>query len=171
MSVFKRGNIWWYRFQWDGVEVRESSGVSNRRTAEKMESAHKNRLALGEVGIREKVKIPTLREFAEKDFRPFIRQHCADKPRTLTYYEGGLTSLLAVPALANAPMDTIRQEQITAFVSGLREKGFEVSSMNRKLDPFPGPSDSAHIFPPCTSTICFASARPSPVPSMSGCSF
>ena len=134
MSVFKRGNIWWYRFQWNGEEVRESSKVTNRRTAEKMESAHKNRLALGEVGIREKVRVPTLKEFAERDFRPFIRQHCADKPRTLTYYEGGLASLLAVPALANAPMDAIRQEQITAFVSGLREKGFEVSSMNRKLE-------------------------------------
>lgn len=54
------------------------------------------------------------------DFRPFIRQDCAEKPRTLAYYENGIQSLLAAPPLANAPMDSIRQEQITAFVSGLR---------------------------------------------------
>ncbi len=134
MAVYKRGNMWWYRFVWNGDEIRQSSKQTNKRTAEKMEAAHKNRLALGEVGIRERVKIPALKQFAEKDFRPFIRQHCADKPRTLAYYEGGLASLLAVPTLANAPIDAIRQEQITAFVSVLREKGFEVSSMNRKLE-------------------------------------
>lgn len=99
-----------------------------------MEAAHKNRLALGEVGIRVKGAVPTLKEFAEKDFRPFILQHCADKPSTITYYESGLRTLLAFPALANAPMDTIRQEQITALVSALREKDFEVAYMNRKLE-------------------------------------
>jgi len=36
-----------------------------------MESAHRTRLANGEVGIREKKPVPTLAEFIEKRFEPW----------------------------------------------------------------------------------------------------
>ncbi len=136
MSVYKRkgGEIWWFRIKWDGKDIRESTRTTNKRAAEQIEAARRVALAKGEVGLRKKAKVPTLREFAEKDFRPFIKQHCAEKPRTIAYYEGGLNALLEFQSLANAPMDSIRQEQVTSFVSSLRAEGFEVSSMNRKLE-------------------------------------
>lgn len=136
MSVYKQKGRrnWWYKFAWNALLIRESTKQTNKRVAEQMESAHKTALAKGEVGIRDKVKIPTLKEFAERDFRPFIRQHCAEKPRTLAYYENGIQSLLAAPTLAGSPMDAISQEQITGFVAWLRGHGFEVSTMNRKLE-------------------------------------
>jgi len=134
MSVYKRGGVWWYRFRWNNEEVRESSKQTNKRVAEQMQNAHKTALAKGEVGIREKAKVPTLKEFAENEFRPFVAQRCADKPRTLAYYEGGIQSLLEFPALANATLDAIRQEQISSFIAKLRESGYAVSSTNRKLE-------------------------------------
>ena len=53
MAVFKRGKIWWYKFNWNGEPIRESTKQSNKRVAEQMEAAHRTSLAKGEVGIRD----------------------------------------------------------------------------------------------------------------------
>lgn len=46
MSIYKRGgDIYWYKFQWDGKTVRESTRQTNDKTARSMESTHKARLA------------------------------------------------------------------------------------------------------------------------------
>ena len=34
MAVYKRGNVWWYKFTWNGEAIRESSKQSNKRIAE-----------------------------------------------------------------------------------------------------------------------------------------
>src|SRR5215831_18487715 len=54
MSIYKRGDVYWYKFMWQGRLVRESTKQGNDKTARKMEAAHRTRLAEGPVGIREK---------------------------------------------------------------------------------------------------------------------
>lgn len=33
MSLYRRGNVWWYKFNFQGVTVRESSGLTNKEAA------------------------------------------------------------------------------------------------------------------------------------------
>lgn len=54
MGLYKRGDIYWYRFVWTGELIRESTRQTNKRVAQQMEAAHRASLAKGEVGIREK---------------------------------------------------------------------------------------------------------------------
>ena len=54
MSIYKRGNVYWYKFMWQGKLVRESTKQRNDKVARQMEAAHRTSLAKGEVGIREK---------------------------------------------------------------------------------------------------------------------
>ena len=61
MSIFKRGRIYWYKFMWKGEMFRESTRQTNQNIARSMESAHRTSLAKGEVGIRDKKLIPTLK--------------------------------------------------------------------------------------------------------------
>ena len=68
MAVYKRGKIWWYKFNWNGETVRESTKQTNKRVAEQMEAAHKTSLAKGEVGIRDRKPVPTVAEFSERRF-------------------------------------------------------------------------------------------------------
>jgi len=89
VAVYKRGRVWWYRFVWNGESIRESTKQTNKRVAEQIEAAHKTSLAKGEVGIREKKPVPTLREFAERDFLPFTESRFQNKPKTLEYYKNG----------------------------------------------------------------------------------
>jgi hypothetical protein len=38
MAGHKRGQIWWYKFNWNGESIRESTKQSNKRTAEQVEA-------------------------------------------------------------------------------------------------------------------------------------
>jgi hypothetical protein len=51
MSIYKRGEVYWYKFMWQGKLVRESTKRGNDKVARQMEAAHKTSLAKGEVGI------------------------------------------------------------------------------------------------------------------------
>ena len=37
MAVYRRGKIWWYKFNWNGESVRESTKQTNKRVAEQIE--------------------------------------------------------------------------------------------------------------------------------------
>ena len=134
MAVYRRGKIWWYKFNWYGELIRESTKQSNKRTSEQMEAAHKASLAKGEVGIRDRKPAPTLKDFAEQDFKPYIESRFQDKPKTLEYYRTGLKNLIAYAPLAGCALDAITVERISGFVAKRREAGLEVSSINRQLE-------------------------------------
>lgn len=110
MAVYKRGGVWWYKFQWNGESIRESTKTSNKRVAEQMEAAHKTSLAKGEVGIREKKSVPTLKQFAP-EFERAIENQCAEKPRTVEFYKCYLRKLLNSP-LAAKTLDAIDEGAI-----------------------------------------------------------
>jgi len=133
MAVYKRGNVWWYRFTWNGKAIRESTKQTNKRVAEQIEAAHKTSLAKGEVGIRQKKRTPTVAEFAEKDFLPHVRSRFADKRSTLAYYGIQVGHLIAYPPLATAPIDSVTPDIISGFVDKCRAAEYEVSSINRAL--------------------------------------
>ena len=135
MAVYKqpKSKNWWYKFNWNGVPIRESTKQSNKRVAEQMEAAHKTALAKGEVGIRERKVVPTLREFAEKDFLPYVRSTFAAKRKTKEYYEYGVKSLLADDKLAGEKLDAITSEKVAGYVAKRQEAGLQVSSINREL--------------------------------------
>src|SRR5215813_12013278 len=97
MAVYKqpKSKNWWYKFNWNGEPIRESTKQTNKRVAEQMEAAHKTSFAKGEVGIRDRKPAPTLKDFAEKDFLPFVRSTFSAKPKTRSFYENGVKSLLS----------------------------------------------------------------------------
>ena len=113
--------------------IRESTKQTNKRAAEQIETAHKTSLAMGEVGIRERKKIPTLRDFATNDFLPYVRSTFVAKVKTKAYYEYGVKSLLAYDKLATEPVDAITSEKVAGYVAKRREAGLQIASINRDL--------------------------------------
>src|SRR2546427_9570635 len=71
--------VYWYKFMWQGKLIRESTKQGNDRVARQMEAAHRTALAKGEVGIRERKPAPTLAEFVEQRFEPWIKSTTAPK--------------------------------------------------------------------------------------------
>src|SRR5690242_18836606 len=135
MAVYKqqKSKNWWYKFTWNGRAIRESTKQTNKRVAETMEAAHRTALAMGEVGIRERKPVPTLRAFAECDFLPYVRSTFKSKMKTKFYYENGVKSLLADPKLAGESLDAITSEKVAGYVAKRQKDNLQVASINREL--------------------------------------
>ncbi|MCC6486387.1 MAG: tyrosine-type recombinase/integrase [Candidatus Hydrogenedentes bacterium] len=133
MSVYRRGRVWWYKFNWNGEPIRESTKQSNKRTAEKMEATHKASLAKGEVGIRDRVPVPTLKDFAGRHFLPHVLGHFVEKPKTIEYYSTQVRHLTSYEPLAGTALDSVTPGIVAGFVSKQRDTGYQVSSINRAL--------------------------------------
>jgi len=131
MSVYKRGDTWWYRFQWQGRLTRNSTRVGNKRDAEQIEAAERTRLAKGEVGIKQKPKSPTLAEFAPK-FTAAIETICAEKMATVNFYKEKLRRLLADQKLSSLRLDAIDE----AVIDGYKQRRTrQLSRYERPLSP------------------------------------
>jgi integrase len=136
-----KSKYWWYKFTWNTKQIRKSTKQTNKRVAEQMEAAHRTGLAKGEVGIKEKKPVPTLKEFAEQDFLPFVRSTSKEKPNTVRFYENSVDNLKGYAKLASLPLDTITSDMVGSFVAHRqsqrqkrrKQKPLEVSTINRDL--------------------------------------
>jgi integrase len=133
MGIYKRNDTYWYRFNWYGKQIRESTKQGNPRVARQIEAAHKTALAKGEVGIRERRHVPTVKEFSNADFLPFVRSTFQSKGKTKAYYENGVKNLLAFDQLADTTLDDVTSEKIAAYIGKRQADGLQVASINREL--------------------------------------
>jgi Phage integrase, N-terminal SAM-like domain len=133
MAVYKQKErkFWWYKFTWNGERVRKSTKQTNKRVAEQMEAAQKTSLAKGEVGIVQRGPAPTLRQFSER-FMQAISVRCAEKPRTIEFYQEKLNRLLEYTEIANSALDSIDEALIERYVQE-RRKAVAPATVNRQL--------------------------------------
>ena len=135
MSIFKRGNVYWYHFLFNGEHIQKSTKQGNPRTARQMEAAHRTALAKGEVGITERKTTPTLAAFIENRFVPWA-QTTFEKasPKTWTcWYRTQLGNISAYPPLVSRKLDTITSEHASDYAAHLQRKGLKPSSVNSSL--------------------------------------
>src|SRR5580765_8319569 len=132
MSIYKRGEIYWYRFMWNGRLVRESTKQGNDKVARQIEAAHRVSLAKGEVGIREKKPVSTLADFMDKRFQPWIKSTTALKTWR-DFYGVGLRAAKEYKPLATARLDEITSERAAEFAAHRQSQGLQVSSINASL--------------------------------------
>jgi len=125
--------VYWYKFMWKGEMVRESTRQKNEVVARNMESAHRTRLANGEVGIRERKAVPTLGTFATLQFLPWAEATFAAKPKTWLWYRNGVRRLNCYGNLSDCAIDQIAGEHIAGYVARRQSEGLLVSSINREL--------------------------------------
>lgn len=116
MNVYKRSKtgVYWYRFRFNGEEIRRSSGVRNQQTARDIAAAYRTQLARGEVGLEvEKPKaIPTFSD-AMSTFLEWSEQEYAAHPATHRRYVTSSKALLAF--FASTPLDRITSNDVERF--------------------------------------------------------
>ena len=134
MSIYKRGKVYWYKFMWNGAMVRESTRQPNQNTARQIEAAHRASLAKGEVGIRDRKDIPTLKNFCIGRVEPWAKSTFQQaSPKTWLWYGFGIDSLKKSSTLANLKMNEIGPELVAEYASERRRDGLQISSVNSCL--------------------------------------
>jgi integrase len=134
MSIFKRGNTYYYNFWWNGEHIQASTHQGNARVARQMEAAHKTRLAKSEAGIEQREPAPTLKAFAPR-FREAIEVRCAEKAKTVSFYKSKLDRLLAYEPLASTKLDRIDEALIERYVQARRNTIIGKGKKKRNLSP------------------------------------
>jgi len=134
MSIYKRGDVYWYKFMWHGELIRESTKVGNPRVARQMEAAHRTSLAKGEVGIRERKPIPTLSQFCTERFKPWAKATFEEaSPRSWEWYRVGLKAIEGYKPLWDARLSEVNGELIADFAAHRQGMNHKVSSINSVL--------------------------------------
>ena len=124
MSVYKRGNIWWVRFQFAGEEIRRSSKSRDRRSAERLERELRQECERVYRGGKQRRTFDALIE-------RFIAEHLPTvKPTSRRRYLMSLKAL--VPYFEGKYLDEIGRQEIAHFVSD-RRKLVSGSSLRRDL--------------------------------------
>src|SRR4051794_6118992 len=112
MSLFKRGDVYWYEFVAGGKRYRKSTNLRNQRVAGEIERAFRTALAKGQVGITERKPVPGFR--AEmKAFLEWSEKEHATHPATHRRYLVSSVALLRY--FKDAALDTITPEDVERF--------------------------------------------------------
>src|SRR5262245_23402256 len=106
MAIYKRGDVYWYKFMWRGKLIRESARTGNPKTARQIESARKTELAKGEVGIKDRPPAPPLEDFSKR-FTAWLTTEKAEKPNTIQFYKDRIRQLLQFDKLRKTLLDQI----------------------------------------------------------------
>jgi len=141
MSIYKRGNVYWFDFVFNGTRFQGSTKQGNQRVAQQIEAAKRTQLAKGEVGIKDRKPIPTFAEF-EKKFRAKMETDHAAKPKTVAHYCNGLNRLLEFDRLKAAKLDEIDRQLVDDYIAyrskatfgKKKKKPIKVASINRELE-------------------------------------
>ncbi len=95
MSVYKRGNVYWFDFWFRGQRIRESTGLTNKVAAQQTEAIRKAALAEGRAGIAPPKPVVNFGDFVRNEFLPWAEKQYQSHPRTYQRYRESTKPLLA----------------------------------------------------------------------------
>ena len=128
MSIFKRGNVYWYHFWFNGEHVQESTKQGNPKLARIMEAAHRTRLVKAAAGIEEPTLAPRFSDFAQ-EFLKLVKSE--RRAQTHRRYSVSLVSLQ--DAFGSKRLSEITPEEIDRFKQARLDSGRKGSTINRDL--------------------------------------
>jgi integrase len=131
MSIFKRGNVYWYHFLFNGEHIQKSTKQGNPRTARQIEAAHRTALAKGELGIEDRKPAPYFSALAKRFTAHLLSRH-ENKPQTVQFYAAKLARLLEYKPIAGARIDRLDESVIEGYVV-TRRASVSPATVNREL--------------------------------------
>jgi hypothetical protein len=84
----------------------------------------------GNVGILSRGPVPTLKEFLEKSFLPYVKQRHKGKAKTLSYYEHGAKQL-SRSRISCARLNEIADSDIAGYIE--EHQDFAPAGINQGL--------------------------------------
>ncbi|HEV2297267.1 MAG TPA: hypothetical protein VGR72_01975, partial [Candidatus Acidoferrales bacterium] len=130
MSVYKRGTVYWYEFEFQGQRIRESTGFNNKTSAERAEAIRKAELAQGRVGIVRHAPCPIFEDFVSNEFLLWSKRQHQAHPRTYQRYRVASKPLIAF--FGKQHLDAIAPSSIERFKLS-RSEEISPAGTNRDL--------------------------------------
>jgi integrase len=130
MSVFRRGGVYWYDFQFQGQRFQQSTGLNNKTAASRAEAIRKAELAEGRAGIRSRRATPIFEKFVNDEFLPWTENEHRAHPSTFVRYCVSAKSL--VPFFGKCRLESISAGLVERFKLS-RSMAISPAGTNRDL--------------------------------------
>ncbi len=112
MSLYKRGNVWWYRFEFQGSPIRESTGLTNKEAARAAEGVRHTALRQSRAGVIPKFRVPLFSRAAD-EYLKIKKDDWAAKTATIEEYNIGHLK----PTFGSKLLSDISPEDVAAYRS------------------------------------------------------
>src|SRR5215470_1679987 len=132
MSIYKRGDFWWYKFRFGGQVIRESSKSKSKTVAQDAERARRRELEESWNGIKRRTLPPTF-ERAGLAWLEAERPHLAE--RTYEIYEVALRCHLK-PAFGGLLLCDIDASRIASYQARRKTEKASARTLNKELQVF-----------------------------------
>jgi integrase len=129
MSLYKRGNVWWYHFRFGGQEIQESSKSKKKTLARDAERERRSELERAYNRIPKRARMP-LFSVAADEWLASVKPHVAE--RTQNIYEVALRCHLK-PALGPLLLFDIDASQIASYQAARKARGASARTLNKEL--------------------------------------
>jgi integrase len=131
--IYKRGSIYWTKFQHAGRMIYKSTGQTSGTKARQVEARLRSELAMGNFGILAKKAIPTLAEFIGERIEPRAQATPTSAGAGQKRFQWLRTALmpLTTNAIGRLPLDKITSEHVSGYI--LDREGLAVGTINREL--------------------------------------
>ena len=131
MSVFKRGDTWWYKFWFANKLIRESTKSTSKTLAKEAENQRKRELENGYNGlinVDRARRVMTFSEAADLHLKDYALRHCINSRRYMKQRVGHLQQYFGDLMLVE-----IREETVTNYQSERLKQGAAGSSINNEV--------------------------------------
>jgi integrase len=130
--IYKKEGSRYYmaKFMWRGEVIRKSTRATDKKTARNVEARLRVELAKGNWNILEAKPLPTLREFLQKEFLPFVQTKSKTKPKTVQYYEFGTQRLLRM-SFTDLRLNEVNDQHAAHFAN--QNSDLSASTVNNGL--------------------------------------
>ena len=108
--IYKRGSVYWAKFQHQGKMIYRSTGQTSATKARQVEARLRSELALGNYGILRKKETPTLGEFLNERVEPWAQARSA-----WPWYRAGIRPLLNARSIAGLRLDEVTSEAAAGY--------------------------------------------------------
>lgn len=135
MSVYKRGDVYWYKFKVRGqAPVRESANTSNKELARRIERERRTDVEQDAAGIIRPQEVPIF-EVAAAEWMRFKKN---EREASSSQFHVHNLRLHVGPALNKMLLSTISETMIKNYQLARREKGAAKKTVNLELETIRG---------------------------------
>ncbi len=129
MALYRRGPIWWMRFNYQGRQIRRSTDATDRKLAEQIYFKVRGLVAEGKWLDRSPVPQRQVKDLLER----YLRDYSAPNKAAGTHCRDQSLAVHLLRAFGEVPLDQLRPARLAEYKASRRAHGIAPKTLNDEL--------------------------------------
>ena len=129
MALYRRGPVWWMRFNYQGRQIRRSTDATDRKLAEQIYFKVRGLVAEGKWLDRSPVPQRQVKDLLER----YLRDYSAPNKAAGTHRRDQSLAAHVLHAFGEVPLDQLRPARLAEYKASRRAQGVAPKTLNDEL--------------------------------------